>query len=107
MNSYKCCKPNTKEKENILAQLELLRLISDENRLRILCVLQNGEHCVSELVGHAGVSQSLVSHHLADLRQEWIVLRERRGRRMYYSLTEKGSAVMLLLTRLSKKEGRL
>lgn len=39
------------------------------------------------------VSQSLLSHHLADLRGAGLVGSEKRGLKVYYSLTEKGTEV--------------
>jgi DNA-binding transcriptional ArsR family regulator len=89
------------ESESILSQLEMLRLIGEENRLKLLCILRNGEHCVSELIEHTNVSQSLTSHHLADLRAANIVRDTKRGREVYYTLTERGGQILQLLQALS------
>ena len=75
---------------------KLLRLVGDEKRLQVLVALQDGgEHCVCEFEEHMkGVSQSLLSHHLADLRQAGLIAGEKKGLRVYYRLTEYGRRVM-------------
>ena len=90
MNSYNCCQNNTKEFKKINSISNLLKLVAEENRLKLLCLLRQGEHCVCEIIAHFDMSQSLVSHHLADLREENLVFSRRDGRQVYYSLTAKG-----------------
>lgn len=107
MRSYKCCAPKSYENTSILNQLDMLGLISEESRLKLLCILRSGEHCVSELMNHVELSQSLISHHLADLKQANIVAYDKRGREVYYSLTDWGKDIMVLLAELSKKEVRV
>jgi DNA-binding transcriptional ArsR family regulator len=46
-----------------------LRLLGDENRLRIFSLLAKSEMCVCEIEDATGLSQSLVSNHLAVLRR--------------------------------------
>ena len=74
-----------------------MKLVSEESRLKILCILRQGEHCVCELIEHVHLSQSLISHHLKDLKDAGVVIDERRKLRVYYSLTEKGKHVTDLL----------
>lgn len=94
MHSYSCCSPSAVSAD-ISSLAGILKMISEPNRLRILCLLQNGQaHCVCEFSEHMkDVSQSLLSHHLADLRGAELVINEKRGLKVYYSLTEKGAAV--------------
>ncbi|MBP9819465.1 winged helix-turn-helix transcriptional regulator [Candidatus Woesebacteria bacterium] len=104
MRSYKCCNSSTQESKNIVAQSSLLKLIADESRLKLLCILRSGTHCVCELMEHTDMSQSLISHHLADLRGAGIVQDEKTGRQVNYSLSTKGKQVIGLLVSLSSKE---
>ncbi len=104
MCSYNCCVPKTHESQSILAQLSLLKLISEESRLKIICILRSGKHNVSELLEHVDLSQSLVSHHLADLKTAGIVQDKKDGRQVFYSLTQKGQFIVDLLQTLSQKE---
>lgn len=95
MRSCNCLKTMSINSKNIEETAKLLKLLSEPNRLRILCVLNNGEeHCVCEFEDHLpDVSQSLLSHHLADLKEAGLVIAEKRGQRVYYALTTSGSII--------------
>ena len=71
----------------------LLKIVSEESRLKLLCILMKGEHCVCELMDHNDLSQSLISHHLKDLKDAGIVNSRKNGLRVYYSLTDKGQHI--------------
>jgi ArsR family transcriptional regulator len=76
--------------------------VAEASRLKILCLLQDGEHCVCEIVPAVKLSQSLVSHHLKDLKLAGLVTDEKRGMYVYYSLTSQGQKVTKLLFQLEK-----
>ena len=97
MSSYSCCNPDKNEFKRIVSLSSLLKIVSEENRLKLLCILKRSEHCVCELVEHLDMSQSLISHHLADLKNSGLVNDEKKGLRVYYRLTKLGSKVMSLL----------
>ena len=61
-------------------------MLSDETRLRILIELQNGPRNVSTLVRKLKSPQPTVSHHLALLRGEELVVTRRDGKEIIYSL---------------------
>ncbi len=63
---------------------DFVRALADENRQRILALLQQGEMNVSELVEHFSVSQPTISHHLAILRRAHLVTIRHRGQWIYY-----------------------
>jgi len=65
-----------------------MRIISDENRLKILFLLKNGELCVCKIYDALNLSQSLVSHHLAILRAYNLVNDRREGKWIYYSINK-------------------
>lgn len=90
MRSYNCCLPSEREYCQISSLSLLLKLIAEPSRLKILCILRNGTHCVCELEEHTLLSQSLISHHLKDLRDAGILRDEKKQQRIYYSLTEHG-----------------
>jgi DNA-binding transcriptional ArsR family regulator len=103
MRSYNCCTPNTVEFLSTAQLSELLRVISEENRLKILCLLEKQEHCVCDMLEHFDMSQSLVSHHLADLREVGLVTYTKTGRRVSYSLTHLGQSVVTRVLSLRKE----
>ena len=67
-----------------------LKALADENRLRILMLLRERDLCVFELMGVLGLSQPLVSSHLAVMRTAGLVDARREGKRMRYAITEVG-----------------
>lgn len=68
------------------AATSLLKAMANENRLRILCLLDGDELSVSELNGKLNLSQSALSQHLAILRREGMVSTRRASQTIYYSL---------------------
>lgn len=64
----------------------LLKAMANENRLRILCLLDDAELSVSELNSKLSLSQSALSQHLAILRREGMVSTRRASQTIYYSL---------------------
>lgn len=97
MGSYNCCNPNKSEFKRITSLSSLLKIVAVGNRLKLLCILKNEEHCVCEIKVHLDMTQSLISHHLADLKVTGLVRDEKRGQRVYYQLTKLGSKIMALL----------
>lgn len=103
MGSYSCCSQSSRELREVASLSSLLRLVSEKSRLKLLCILRRGEHCVCELMEHVEMSQSLISHHLKDLKDAGIVTDNKQGLRVYYSLTDKGKHITNLLFSISKK----
>jgi DNA-binding transcriptional ArsR family regulator len=64
----------------------LLKAMSNERRLLILCHLATGERSVGELEKLVGLSQSALSQHLARLRRDQLVATRRNAQTIYYSL---------------------
>ncbi len=56
---------------------------------------------------HVEMSQSLISHHLKDLKNAGVVTDEKRGLRVYYSLTSEGEFITNLLFKLPGKETQI
>lgn len=64
----------------------LLKAMSNEHRLLVLCHLVGREMTVSELVEAIGLSQSALSQHLAKLRHHRLVRTRRQAQHIYYRL---------------------
>ena len=65
----------------------ICKILSDENRLRLLLAIRNEKKSVSQLVEELGLLQPLVSHHLKELRHSHLVKAERDGPFVYYELS--------------------
>ncbi len=66
--------------------LEILKILSDEIRLKIVSLLAENELCVCELMDTLGMSQSRISNHLRILRNTGIIEARREGKWIFYSL---------------------
>ncbi len=70
--------------------LRVFRALSDENRIKILEKLSEGEQCACCLLEGLGISQSTLSHHMKILCESGLVRGERVGVWMYYSINGEG-----------------
>jgi len=77
---------------------ELMKALSHETRLMILCLLTEREMSVSELEQTIGLSQAAVSQQLTRLRLEKLVSARRDGRQIYYSIVD--SEVQIIIESL-------
>ena len=75
----------------------VLKALSNEKRLLLLCQLVEGERSVGELNAGIDLSQSALSQHLAVLRKEGLVNTRREAQTIYYALAE-GPAQRILQT---------
>ena len=74
---------------------ELLKALSHETRLMILCLLSEREMSVSEIEEIIKLPQATVSQQLARLRLDKLVTTRRDGRQIYYRIanTDVGSII--------------
>ncbi len=64
----------------------LFHALSDETRLAILEMLQDGEHCVCDLQDALEAAQSRLSFHLRVLKDAGLVTDRKEGRWSYYTI---------------------
>lgn len=64
------------------------RALSEPTRLRILSLLRQGEHNVSELATLCDYTSANISRHLAVLSKHGLVVREARGNSVYYRMAD-------------------
>jgi DNA-binding transcriptional ArsR family regulator len=81
--------------EQAEAAAELLKALAHPGRLRILCLLVEGERSVGAINAEVALSQSALSQHLALLREQGLVETRREAQTIFYSLPE-GPARTLL-----------
>lgn len=76
----------------------LLKVLSNPDRLMLLCQLTQGEYCVSELETLLGITQPTLSQQLSVLREEKLVSTRREGKQIFYRIdSNEALAVMQML----------
>ena len=66
--------------------MSVAKALADENRVRVLMFLRDGELCVCQIVEMLGLAPSTVSKHMAVLHQAGLVESRKEGRWRYYRL---------------------
>ena len=67
----------------------VFKVLSDPGRVRLLSMIAaapNGEACACDLIGPIGRSQPTVSHHLSQLVEAGLLIRERRGKWAWFKV---------------------
>jgi len=65
---------------------DLLKILSNKNRLLVLCQLAEEERSVGELADLLGIREQAMSQQLALLRKDGLVKTRREGQTIFYSL---------------------
>jgi DNA-binding transcriptional ArsR family regulator len=89
--------PSTEDSE---LTANALKAMAHPLRWRILCVLDDDEMSVNELVEKIGTSQSNISQHLELLKRKHILVSRREANRVFYSI--KNSQLLLLIGNMSE-----
>lgn len=86
----KCCKNKVTTTE-LAEAVSFLKVIAEENRLKIMCMLRSGERCVCEIWQHLDLPQNLASHHLKVLKDFGLVDDRKDGLKIYYAINKKNA----------------
>jgi len=73
---------------------DLVAVLSEPNRRRLLELLARGEQTVSQLAAQFGVTRSAISQHLGVLSNAGLVQARQQGRFRYYRLDPEGMAAL-------------
>lgn len=71
--------------------LAITKALGDEQRVRALMSLAEGELCVCQIIEVLGLSPSTVSKHMSILQQAGLIERRKEGRWAYYRLAGRGA----------------
>ena len=74
-------------KELYSLHAEMCKVFSNHIRLEILNLLRDRERSVTELIQKTKLSQANISQHLSIMKSKGIVTSNRRGKNIYYKLT--------------------
>ena len=82
---------------NSAKAVRLLKAVSNERRLLILCHLLSGELSVGEMHEKLGLSQSALSQHLAVLRRQKLVKTRKEAQTVFYRLNSAEAEALIAL----------
>ena len=71
---------------SLIEQVAFFKALANPIRAQIVEFLLHGERCVCEMTGPLDISQPLVSHHLALLRDAGLIRQRNEANRTYYSI---------------------
>jgi ArsR family transcriptional regulator len=76
------------DEETLTDLSEFFKIFGDSTRIKIICVLFEGEMCVSGIVDILEMSQSSISHQLRILKTQRIVKAKKVGKQVFYTLDD-------------------
>jgi ArsR family transcriptional regulator, arsenate/arsenite/antimonite-responsive transcriptional repressor len=83
----------------------IFKALSDETRLRIIKLLEEGELCVCDITAALDMVQPKVSFHLSTLKEAGLIKDRKQGKWIHYSLNEKDMfRRMLILSACERME---
>jgi len=72
--------------------LAIAKALSDDNRVRVLMFLGDGELCVCQIIEMLGLAPSTISEHMAVLHRAGLVEARKEGRWIHYRLIGAGAS---------------
>jgi len=91
---------------------EMCKVFSNPTRLEILNLLRDKELSVTELIKRTKLSQANISQHLSIMNSKGVVTSNRKGKNIYYKLTNQKiikafDIIREVLTERLKENGRI
>ncbi|MFQ6087848.1 MAG: ArsR/SmtB family transcription factor [Candidatus Methanofastidiosia archaeon] len=95
MKREMCCVYPTRDEKFIQNLSEMLKALSDDQRLKLLYLMKDfGEICNCECDLSLDIRQSTVSHHISILKKAGLIEDRKEGKWAFYSLKEKTSRLL-------------
>ena len=76
------------DNDTIYELSDFFKIIGDVTRIKLLIALEVKEMCVGELAAALNMTKSAVSHQLKALRSAKLVRTEKRGKNVFYALSD-------------------
>ena len=90
-------------RNNYTETAPIFKAFCDENRIRILEMLQTGEKCACKLLEELNVTQPTLSHHMKILCDSGVVESRKEGKWTHYKISNNGrSNALNLLEEITK-----
>ena len=74
---------------------DMFKALCDENRIKIVKLLQSGEKCACVLLDDLHITQPTLSHHMKILCDSGIIVGRKDGKWMHYSISQEGAAAAI------------
>ena len=97
-NSCSCCPlhesavhtalENMPTDNDIDALSAFFKMMGDPTRIKMMCVMAQGEMCVQDIASALGMTKSAISHQLSGLKENKIVKSRREGKNVFYSIDD-------------------
>ncbi len=71
----------------------IFKALADANRINIILLLQNGEHCACNMSEELGLAQSKLSYHMKILIESGLVECRYAGKWSHYKISDNGFSV--------------
>lgn len=84
-------------KSQYVYNASIFKSFCDENRLKILEMLQSGEKCGCKILEELQIAQSTLSHHMKILCDSGVVKSRKNGKWTHYSLDDNGCKYIIHL----------
>lgn len=84
--------------DTIYAIADFFKIMGDVTRIRLLITLEEKEKCVGELAENLKMTKSAVSHQLKTLRNAKLVKAQKRGKNVFYMLSDHHIKTLLDMT---------
>lgn len=75
--------------------IDVMKALSDENRVRILMFLRRHELCLCQITDVLGLAPSTISKHLSILHRAGLIQRRKEGRWHYYRLINRSNSKLI------------
>jgi DNA-binding transcriptional ArsR family regulator len=75
------------QEQNIEKATRCLKVLAHPARLKILCVLKEGEHSVQDIEKYTSIAQATLSQHLSVLKDRGVVASRRDGNYSMYRIS--------------------
>ncbi len=72
------------------------KILSNSDRVEILLMLDQREHCMDEIARKLRTHKSAVSYHLGLLKKHGLICIKKRSRFAYYALSHEGRNVLMI-----------
>ncbi|HOD93783.1 MAG TPA: metalloregulator ArsR/SmtB family transcription factor [Clostridia bacterium] len=80
-------------KDKYKQEIAVFKALSDENRLKILDLLSDGQKCACIILEKLDITQPTLSHHMKILFEAGLIDKLRQGKWTHYSLSKKGGHI--------------